>query len=146
MRVCSRGSGRTAHRSQNDDKACWVCDTSRCVCILGSMSLHTRRQKKETFVGSCFAVATYVLLFCLCATCDMYFIVCIIHFAIRDVDYRLLYMHIYMCIYIYTKAFAESHKHSVISIAAVCSAQGWPFLLAIVADKNPTNPRGAFEP
>lgn len=42
-----------------------------------------------------------------------------------------------MCIYIYTKAFAESHKHSVISIAAVCSAQGWPFLLAIVADKNP---------
>ena len=104
------------------------------------------KAKKETFVGSCFAVATYVLLFCLCATCDMYFIVCIIHFAIRDVDYRLLYMHIYMCIYIYTKAFAESHKHSVISIAAVCSAQGWPFLLAIVADKNPTNPRGAFEP
>ena len=104
------------------------------------------KAKKETFVGSCFAFATYVLLFCLCATCDMYFIVCIIHFAIRDVDYRLLYMHIYMCIYIYTKAFAESHKHSVISIAAVCSAQGWPFLLAIVADKNPTNPRGAFEP
>ena len=80
------------------------------VCILGSMSLHTRRQKKETFVGSCFAFATYVLLFCLCATCDMYFIVCIIHFAIRDVDYRLFiyaYLYVYIYIYIYTKAFAE---------------------------------------
>ena len=121
--------------------------THRGVSVSWGACLSTREKaKKETFVGSCFAVATYVLLFCLCATCDMYFVVCIIHFAIRDVDYRLLYMHIYMCIYIYTKAFAESHKHSVISIAAVCSAQGWPFLLAIVADKNPTNPRGAFEP
>lgn len=145
MRVCSRGSGRTAHRSQNDDKACWVCDTSRCVCILGSMSLHTRRQKKKLL----WAPALLLPHMCFCFACVPH-VTCILsyvlHFAIRDVDYRLLYMHIYMCIYIYTKAFAESHKHSVISIAAVCSAQGWPFLLAIVADKNPTNPRGAFEP
>ena len=56
------------------------------------------------------------------------------------------YICISMCIYIYTKAFAESHKHSVISIAAVCSAQGWPFLLAIVADKNPQTLEALLNP